>query len=104
MQVDWELLRAAANDVAAKAYAPYSGYAVGAAGLLAHNADITYTGGNVTPVKSQVQPQAAPPAQAPVNVTASTTTVTTTKPTKATVAGNAARSAASRRRTLWRDP
>ena len=34
MQVDWELLRAAANDVAAKAYAPYSGYAVGAAALV----------------------------------------------------------------------
>ena len=34
MQVDWELLRAAANDVAAQAYAPYSGYAVGAAALV----------------------------------------------------------------------
>jgi cytidine deaminase len=31
--VDWDGLRAAAADVAARAYAPYSGYAVGAAAL-----------------------------------------------------------------------
>lgn len=31
--VDWESLRQAATHVAARAYAPYSGYRVGAAGL-----------------------------------------------------------------------
>jgi cytidine deaminase len=31
--VDWEALRAAANQAAAHAYAPYSGLSVGAAGL-----------------------------------------------------------------------
>lgn len=32
--IDWVALRAAANDVATKAYAPYSGYRVGAAALV----------------------------------------------------------------------
>jgi cytidine deaminase len=31
MAVDWQALRAAAHEVSARAYAPYSGYAVGAA-------------------------------------------------------------------------
>ncbi len=34
MDIDWTMLRSAANDVAAKAYAPYSGYPVGAAALV----------------------------------------------------------------------
>lgn len=34
MEVDWDALRAAAVDAAAKAYAPYSGYPVGAAALV----------------------------------------------------------------------
>ncbi|HEY1620652.1 MAG TPA: cytidine deaminase, partial [Streptosporangiaceae bacterium] len=33
MEIDWQALRAAATAVAAKAYAPYSGLRVGAAGL-----------------------------------------------------------------------
>lgn len=33
MNVDWAALRAAATDIAARAYAPYSGLQVGAAGL-----------------------------------------------------------------------
>lgn len=33
-EVDWEALRAAARDVAARAYAPYSNYPVGAAALV----------------------------------------------------------------------
>jgi cytidine deaminase len=33
MDIDWRALRAAAKAVAARAYAPYSGLAVGAAGL-----------------------------------------------------------------------
>lgn len=33
-QIDWEGLRAVAVDMAAKAYAPYSGYSVGAAALV----------------------------------------------------------------------
>jgi cytidine deaminase len=33
MEIDWQVLRAAATAVAAKAYAPYSGLRVGAAGL-----------------------------------------------------------------------
>jgi cytidine deaminase len=32
--VDWEALRAAAAEVAGRAHAPYSGFAVGAAGLV----------------------------------------------------------------------
>ena len=32
--IEWELLRAAAREVAEKAYAPYSGYQVGAAALV----------------------------------------------------------------------
>jgi cytidine deaminase len=34
VDVDWELLRATAVEVMRRAYAPYSGYAVGAAGLV----------------------------------------------------------------------
>ncbi|MDQ7993233.1 MAG: cytidine deaminase [Propionicimonas sp.] len=34
MMTDWESLRARAREVCAKAYAPYSGYPVGAAGLV----------------------------------------------------------------------
>ena len=34
MKVDWEALRGSANEMAAKAYAPYSGYSVGAAALV----------------------------------------------------------------------
>ncbi|WP_405072181.1 cytidine deaminase [Kribbella sp. NBC_01510] len=34
MDVDWELLRATAVEVMRRAYAPYSGYAVGAAALV----------------------------------------------------------------------
>ncbi len=34
MNVDWAALRRAAEDAAAHAYAPYSGYRVGAAGLV----------------------------------------------------------------------
>ena len=33
MTIDWTALRAAATDVAARAYAPYSGLSVGAAGV-----------------------------------------------------------------------
>lgn len=33
-EVDWEALRAAARDVATRAYAPYSNYPVGAAALV----------------------------------------------------------------------
>lgn len=33
-EVDWEALRAAAHEVAGRAYAPYSGYPVGAAALV----------------------------------------------------------------------
>ena len=33
-EIDWEALRAAATEVAAGAYAPYSGYRVGAAALV----------------------------------------------------------------------
>ena len=33
-EIDWEALRAAATEVAARAYAPYSGYRVGAAALV----------------------------------------------------------------------
>ena len=34
MDIDWESLRQAARDVAERAYAPYSGYPVGAAALV----------------------------------------------------------------------
>ncbi len=34
MEVDWERLRAAATGAMRRAYAPYSGFAVGAAGLV----------------------------------------------------------------------
>jgi cytidine deaminase len=45
MNVDWAALRAAATDIAARAYAPYSGLQVGAAGL-DHNGTMV-TGCNV---------------------------------------------------------
>jgi cytidine deaminase len=41
MDIDWQALRAAATKVAARAYAPYSGLAVGAAGLDADGTIVT---------------------------------------------------------------
>jgi len=41
MEIDWPLLRAAAADAAARAYAPYSRLRVGAAGLTADGRVIT---------------------------------------------------------------
>jgi cytidine deaminase len=41
MDVDWAALRAAATAVAARAYAPYSGLRVGAAGLAANGTLVT---------------------------------------------------------------
>jgi cytidine deaminase len=41
MDIDWQALRAAATAVAARAYAPYSGLAVGAAGLAANGTVVT---------------------------------------------------------------
>ena len=41
MDIDWPALRAAATAVAARAYAPYSGLAVGAAGLDANGTVVT---------------------------------------------------------------
>ncbi len=34
MEIDWEALKAAADEIAKRAYAPYSGYPVGAAALV----------------------------------------------------------------------
>jgi len=41
MTIDWTALRAAATDVAARAYAPYSGLSVGAAGVDAEGRLVT---------------------------------------------------------------
>lgn len=41
MNIDWARLRAAATDVAGRAYAPYSGLRVGAAGLAADGRIVT---------------------------------------------------------------
>ena len=41
VDIDWDALRAAANEACARAYAPYSGYRVGAAALVSDGRVVT---------------------------------------------------------------
>src|SRR5215472_16153908 len=88
--VDWAALRAAAVDVAGRAYAPYSRLRVGAAGLAADGRTVTGCNvenasfgltlcaecGLVSALHAAAQPAAAPPAATGAGTTATPATGT----------------------------